>query len=132
MNPMNQPTPEEIAAKPRKALSTIFATGADGKIYEIPAATASEFVVTPERVKELGHLPILPYTKLLEPIAADEPEQELEEVGGRHKMILRSGRYGWHTDLQYGTYRWVSNGCYYTGFHAHIWNDVDAVDSDNL
>jgi len=128
---MSTPTPEEIAAKPRKALNTIFATGADGKIYEIPAASASEFLITPERVKELGHLPILPYTKLAAP-SPSVTEGELEEVGGRHRVLLRNGTFGWHTDFAYGTYRWVSNGQYYTGWHAHIWGDVDAIDNDNL
>ncbi len=127
---MGTPTAEEFAAKPRKALDTIFATGPDGKIYEIPSASASEFLITPERVKELGHLPITPYTKLASAISPVKDEEEAE-VGGRHK-VYRNGRMVWHHDWEYGTYRWVCDGRYYTGWHCHPWGDIDAADQDNF
>lgn len=127
---MKKTTEAVIAAKPRKALNTIFVTGADGKIYEIPAAKAAEFVITPERMKELCHLPILPYTKVATR-ATRKKKKELAEVGGRHKTMLMDGTFEWSRDWVYGAYRWVCDGNYYTGRHAHPWGDIDAVDMDN-
>jgi len=128
---MNKPKPEEIAAKPRKALGSIFATSANGKIYEIPTARALEFMITPERAKELGHLPILPYTKLAHPREMEAPTEELGEVVGRHRGRLADGSWGFNRDWVYGTYRCYTNGAYYVGWHRHPWGDHWAVGMDN-
>jgi hypothetical protein len=47
-------------------LGSIFLTGLDGFVYEFPAAIANQHRVSPERIKELGHLPIVPCTRKTE------------------------------------------------------------------
>jgi len=37
-------------------------TSPDGRIYEVPAEVAASYAVSAWRAKELGHLPIFPYT----------------------------------------------------------------------
>ena len=95
-------------------LGSIFLTGLDGFVYEFPATIAKKHRVSPERIKELGHLPIVPYTTLVLP-----NPNEGDEVSARHYVLREDGQYGPHTDLLYGTAVSEEDGICYTGLHFH-------------
>jgi hypothetical protein len=95
-------------------LGSIFLTGPDGIVYEFPEAMAKEYRVSAERVKELGHLPIAPYTKLVH-----ENPDDGDEVSARHYVLGDDGQYGPHAGLLFGTAFSEKEGCYCTGFHYH-------------
>jgi hypothetical protein len=95
-------------------LGSIFLTGPDGFVYEFPEAIAKQYRVTPERTKELGHLPIAPYTSLVLPQANDQ-----DEVSARHFVLREDGQFGPHSDVLYGTAINQDNDICYTGFHFH-------------
>jgi hypothetical protein len=95
-------------------LGSIFLTGPDGFIYEFPESLAKQYRVTPERIKELGHLPITSYTKMVLAIS-----NEAEEVSARHFVIRDDGQYGPHSDVLYGTAVAQDDGVCYTGYHFH-------------
>jgi hypothetical protein len=86
---------------------TIFLTGPDGVVYEVPEEVAKEYRVTPDRVAELGHLALTVNS------SANEPE-----VVGHHFVVNADGVYGPHTDVLLGT-AIASDGRYYTGWHRH-------------
>jgi hypothetical protein len=94
-------------------LGSVFLTGLDGLVYEFPEAIAKPYRVSPERIKELGRLPIVPYTELVlpNPNAGDE-------VSARHYVLREDGQYGPHADLLYGT-ALAADGIYYAGLHIH-------------
>jgi hypothetical protein len=95
-------------------LGSVFLTGLDGLVYEFPEAIARQHRVSPERIKELGHLPIAPYTKLVLPDASTG-----DEVSARHYVLREDGHYGPHADLLYGTAISEADGICYTGLHIH-------------
>ncbi len=109
------------APRPRVALGTTFLTGEDGRVYELPLDVAERYVVTPERERALGHLPILPYTKL-QPKPDDD---DGFEVGGRHLVQQENGLTGYHTEWVFGTYRSAVDGNYYSGIHRHPYGGDD-------
>ena len=90
-------------------LGTVFLAGLDGFVYEIPEDVALTYRITPDRIKELGHLPIS-----AERVGAGEPE-----VIGHHFVIGPDGVYGPHTDLLFGT-AIANDGRYYSGWHRHL------------
>ncbi len=119
-------------------LNSVFATGSDGRIFEIPTELASGYEVTEERERELGHLPLVPYN-LLMAIAAgntDDTDAEIETeeaVEGRHLTLDPSVSGGgglttwsWHADWQYGAYTDVTDGSVYVGMHRHPQGDERA------
>ena len=61
-------------------LGTIFLTGPDGFVYEVPEEVAKEYRITPGRVAELGHLPLTAYS------SANGPE-----VVGHHFVVNADG-----------------------------------------
>jgi hypothetical protein len=95
-------------------LGSIFLTGPDGFMYEFPESLAKQYRVSPERVKELGHLPITPYTKMVPAPANDE-----EEVSARHFVIREDGQFGPHSNVLLGTAISQNDGVCYTGYHYH-------------
>jgi hypothetical protein len=95
-------------------LGSVFLTGLDGHVYEFPEAIARQHQVSPERIKELGHLPIVPYTKLVLPNS-----NEGDEVSARHYVLREDGQYGPHSDLLYGTAVSEEDGVCYVGLHFH-------------
>ena len=94
-------------------LGSIFLTGPDGFIYEFPESVAKQYRVSPERMKELGHLPISSYTKM-SPVAGNE-----EEVSARHFVIREDGQFGPHSNVLLGTAISQDDGVCYTGYHYH-------------
>ena len=96
-------------------LETTFLTGPGGRIYELPREVADQYVLTMERLQELGHLPITPY-------GMSERNNDAmdigDEVGGRHMVMLPSGTSGYHSDIRYGTFLWT-DGQFYVGDHYH-------------
>jgi hypothetical protein len=94
-------------------LGSVFLTGLDGFIYELPEALARQHRVSPERIKELGHLPIAPYPGMVAPASADD------EVSARHYVLRDDSQFGPHTDLLYGTAVSEDDGICYTGLHFH-------------
>jgi hypothetical protein len=88
-------------------LDTIFLTGPDGFVYELPRNIAQTYRITSERIAELGHLPLKPYPPAVEP-----------EVMGHHFVVNADGVYGPHSDLLLGT-AVAGDGRYYTGWHRH-------------
>lgn len=125
------PIPDHLKGIKTELVDSVFATGPDGRIYEIPNAEALKYAVTPARAKELGHLPILPYTDLR--IPGTESVIEEVEVRGGHAVPPADDGSGFHRDWLFGTYRWLGNGCYYKGVHRHPfgYHDADTVDVDN-
>jgi hypothetical protein len=95
-------------------LGSVFLTGLDGFVYEFPEAIANQHRVSAKRIKELGHLPIAPYTSLVLPHPS-----EADEVSARHYVLRDDGQYGPHSDLLYGTAVSEENGFCYTGLHFH-------------
>ena len=96
-----------------RALGTVFLTGPGGHMYEIPREVAEQHLVTLARLRELGHLPIVPYGA-----GQASPSSMDDEVGGRHQVMLPSGAMGYHSEVQYGTFQ-APDGAYYTGDHYH-------------
>jgi len=122
---MNYITEEEARSVPKKRMETLFATDLEGRIFEIPAATAKGFEVTKERAEELGHLPILPYDKLV--------HCETGEVGGRHMAHALIGQgMIWHERWLIGPYIWWRDRGEYFGPHMHPWRNYLAHDVDDL
>lgn len=115
-------------------LDTVFATGPDGRIFEIPAEQASSYEVSEERERELGHLPLVPYNLLMAIAAGNTDDVETEEaVEGRHLTLDPSvgtggglTNWSWHTDWQYGAYTDVKDGSVYVGMHRHPQGDERA------
>lgn len=113
---------------PPIALGTVFVTAPDGKIFELPRSVAESYVVTPEREKELGHLPLQPYTALVPrtppPIGA--------EVSLRHRVApLGPGAslpeaWVYHTTWEYGAYMDAASGDFMVGFHRHPYATEEA------
>lgn len=102
-------------------LGSIFLTGPDGFIYEFPESLAKQYRVTPERIKELGHLPIAPYTKMV-PATVNE-----EEVSARHFVIREDGQFGPHSDVLFGTAVSQHDNLCYTGYHVHPNGGLTAI-----
>jgi hypothetical protein len=88
-------------------LGTIFLTGPDGFVYELPEEVAKEYRIPVARLEELGHLPLEPYPRATQP-----------EVVGHHFVVNENGVYGPHTDVLLGT-AIAGDGRYYTGWHRH-------------
>ena len=107
-------------------LDTVFLTGPGGRVYELPAAVAEQYLVRPDRISELGHLPIVPYgcqDKLEPPARAAPSRNETYDVEGRHMVFgydQWSGTYRhyWHFEVLDGTFLGV-DGVYYQGPHYH-------------
>jgi len=118
-------TEEEARQTPKKRMETVFATDLEGKIYEIPVEKAEGFVVSEERIEELGHLPLFPYDKLV--------HCEVTEVGGRHgaPALIGQGMI-WHERWLIGPYIWWRDQCGYFGPHMHPWRTYLAHDNDDL
>ncbi len=95
-------------------LGSIFLTGPDGFVYEFPEEVAKQHRVSLERIKELGHLPIAPYTSLVLPDVHSG-----DEVSARHFVLRADGQFGPHSDVLYGTAINQDDGYCYTGFHFH-------------
>jgi hypothetical protein len=95
-------------------LGSVFLTGLDGFVYEFPETIAKQHRISPERIKELGHLPIAPYTELVFPNT-----NAGDEVSARHYVLRDDGQFGPHADLLYGTAVSESDGICYTGLHFH-------------
>lgn len=116
----------ENKGEERVKLNTTFLTGPGGLIYEIPLDVAASYVVSPERVKELGHLPIRPYQfeQSTDPVLTEnEVASEQYDVEGRHLGlgIDQWGKYTtWHNDCRYGAYI-GTDGHSYFGIHRHPW-----------
>lgn len=102
--------------RPKEELDVVFATSPDGRIFEIPTSVADKHEMTQDRARELGEVPILPYSLLTRREGAESQEAE---VGGRHRVLLVDGTYGYHSDWLYGPYIWISNGRSYRGWHWH-------------
>lgn len=101
--------------------NSVYAAGADGTLYELPADVAKKHEVTEDRARALGDVPIIP--------AAEGAE---DEVGGRHRVWLRDGTYRYHNDWLYGPYLWHADYSYYNGYHWHPNpNSPRAYDSDD-
>ena len=101
-------------------LGSVFLTGLDGFVYEFPELLAKQHRVSPERIKELGHLPIVPYTGLIPPTGSVPPVANAgDEVSARHFVLREDGQYGPHSDLLYGTAVSEEDGIFYTGLHFH-------------
>jgi hypothetical protein len=118
-------TPSPIAADtpdpdaPRRAgaperLDTIFLTGHGGRVYELPRRVAERYLLSMERMAQLGHLPITPYGVAEQLRSANGGG----EVQGRHLVMLPSGAMGFHGDVQYGAFLWT-DGHTYVGDHYH-------------
>ncbi|HKM57712.1 MAG TPA: hypothetical protein VJX28_03135 [Chthoniobacterales bacterium] len=95
-------------------LGSIFLTGLDGFVYELPEAVAKQHRVSPERLKELGHLPIIPCTSLVL-----DNTKEGDEVSARHYVLREDGQFGPHSEVLYGTAVAQDDGFCYTGYHFH-------------
>lgn len=105
-----RPFSKEGMSKPSffpQPLGTIFLTGPDGFVYEVPEEVAKKYRITPDRVAELEHLPLTAY-----------PSANGPEVVGHHFVVNADGVYGPHTDVLLGT-AIASDGRYYTGWHRH-------------
>jgi hypothetical protein len=88
-------------------LGTIFLTGPDGFVYELPEEVAEKYRITQPRIAELGHLPLAAY-----------PRANRPEVVGHHFVVNADGVYGPHIDVLLGT-AIANDGRYYTGWHRH-------------
>jgi hypothetical protein len=118
--------PEETQDVKVERLNTIFLAGPGGLVYEIPREEAAKFAVTPQRIKELGHLPIAPYEVQTGAAhhshAHAEPGAtgaETQDVEGRHlawNPVL--GVWVWHVNCLFGAFV-AANGFVYTGVHYH-------------
>lgn len=115
-------------------LNSVFATGPDGRIFEIPVEQATGYEVSEEREKELGHLPLIPYNLLMAIAAGNTDDTDTEEaVEGRHLTLDPSvggagglTNWSWHTDWQHGAYTDVNDGSVYVGMHRHPFGDERA------
>lgn len=109
----NGPANESAGALP-EPLDTIFLTGPGGRVYEVPRQVADKYLLGLARIRELGHLPIVPYG------TGDGASARSAggDVEGRHQVMLPSGVLGFHTDVQYGTFQ-ATDGAYYVGDHYH-------------
>ena len=91
----------------QEPLDVVFVTSLDGKLYELPTAVAAKYEVTEARARELGDIPI-------------KPEQEDDdEVGGRHRMLLPDGTTRYHANWVSGAYVWHRDYRSYSGPHWH-------------
>jgi len=107
-------------------MNSIFVHDALGNLYEIPKTEAEKYAMTRARVKELGHLPLVPPDQLVESV----PQGEEAEVSGRH-AVLSDGGYGYHLDWSFGPYIWHVDRATYNGWHRHIHRQTPlAIDSD--
>ena len=104
----------------------MFLTGPGDLLYEIPREVASKYVISVNRLKELGHLPIAPYsvgragtvTSTRQP-QPSEQETVGADVEGRHSAWNPYlGIWVWHSNTLFGTALAV-DGFYYTGYHYH-------------
>lgn len=110
--------------EPTTYLESVFLTGPDGRIYEFPRSLSDQHAVSAERVKELGHLPIQPYT-----LASEHAGKEEEAtVAGRHKVPGAAGggsvaAWQFHATWEFGTYLDHASGRFAQGIHRHPWGD---------
>lgn len=108
------PTAPEQNPLPQR-LDSVFLTGPGGRVYEIPRKLADKYLIGLERIRELGHLPIVPYGVSDGGAGARAMGGDVE---GRHMVMLPSGVLGFHTDIQFGTFH-ATDGNYYLGDHYH-------------
>jgi hypothetical protein len=105
-------------------LDSTFLTGPGGFVYELPCAEAQKYIITPERVKELGHLPVTPYGTQAGSMhshvlaATTGAGEEASDVEGRHLARNAFGRWVWHDWPVHGTFR-GPDGVFYRGVHFH-------------
>jgi len=107
--------------KPAVKLESVFLTGPGDLLYEIPKDVATKFVLSPERLKELGHLPIEPYSAIGGKRQQSQQKSNEEaggDVEGRHLAWNPYLGWVWHSNVLFGTALAV-NGFYYTGYHYH-------------
>lgn len=107
--------------KPAVKLDSVFLTGPGDLLYEVPKDVATKYVMSPERLKELGHLPIEPYStigKKRDKPATSGAEEGGGDVEGRHLAWNPYLGWVWHSNVLFGTALAV-NGFYYTGYHYH-------------
>ncbi len=97
-------------------MDSTFLTGPGGLVYELPLAEASKYVVTPQRVKELGHLPVVPYGT--QGSASTAASAETSDVEGRHLAWNPTFGWVWHSNYLYGPFL-AADGFYYRGVHYH-------------
>jgi hypothetical protein len=123
---------ETAETKAPARLDTIFLTGPGGLVYEIPRDVAAKHVVGPARIKELGHLPIEPYSeKHAEQRHSHGPSGIPADIAGgdvegRHLVPNQWGQLVWHYNPIFGTARGV-DGYFYTGVHTHPYGTEIAV-----
>ena len=115
MSDPSTPASPTAASDESVPLDSIFLTGPGGCVYEVPRAVAEQYVLRVARMRELGHLPITPYDARM---PASTGSRDGDDVQARNMVMLPSGTMGWHSDVQYGTYRFT-DGQYYTGNHYH-------------
>lgn len=91
----NRPASPAPGDKKKESRDVIYAMH-EGKNYEIPVSAAKQYE------------------------SKDSHDQdESDEVGGRHRTHLVNGTFGYHSDWQYGTYVWITDGRTYSGYHWH-------------
>jgi hypothetical protein len=110
--------------EPTNYLDSVFLTGPGGQVYEFPRALAERHAVSEARARELGHLPIQPYSTVSE----SEPAGNVPEVGGRHKVPGAGGggtvaNWQFHSTWEFGTYLDHVSGRFAQGIHRHPWGD---------
>lgn len=97
-------------------LTTTFLKGHDGTIYEIPEEQARQYIVSDQRMNELGHPPYPP---------------PADEVMGHHKIPGASAgdASGWHfhRNWEYGAYFDEAGGGFAVGMHRHPYGDERAI-----
>lgn len=112
----------ESAPEMSLRLDSHFLMDSNGKVYEIPASDLDGYCVTPEREKEIGHLPfdVKSFVRILE-----SAHGESGEVEGHH-LVQDSAGGMWtaHTDWQYGAFIDPSDGSFCVAFHRHPHGDI--------
>jgi hypothetical protein len=128
-------TTKTTSEKPTQRLESVFLTGPGDLIYEIPKEVAAKHVVTSERIKELGHLPIAPYSVISKSAETHtpgtvhqhfSPEVAEADVEGRHMAWNPVLGWVWHGNVLFGTARAV-DGFFYTGPHYHPYGNELAI-----
>lgn len=121
MNPRIEPDPApkiSAAYRPPEWLDTVILMGPNGVVYELPAATAAQFAINEDRLRELGHPPFARRSR--------EPE-----IRGHHKIPGSAGAAGtdwsYHATWEYGCFQDAASGGFAIGFHRHPFGDERAV-----
>jgi hypothetical protein len=104
----NRPAGPPPSGKKKEKMDSVFASGADGTVYEIPKDAAKKYELTEDRARTLGDVPIIP-----------QSDEGGDEVGGRHRVWLQDGTYRYHSDWLSGPYLWHADWTYYNGPHWH-------------